>query len=194
MTRLFRLLKTDAQLIAAIKQGNDSALGILYSRYLRMIIKYMLDNNGSEEEAKEYLQDALVILWEKVMNNEFEIKAKISTFLYAVIKNRWISELARRKKFTNFDNLNPDTTATASVESEIQENETTEIVKKCMAQLDPLCRKILTYYYYDQKSMAQISRLTGLANENVAKTKKYQCKKALEELVRKAMGESIGVK
>lgn len=187
MTRLLQLLKTDAQLITAIRQGNDAALGVLYNRYLRMIIKYMRDNNGSEAEAKEYLQDALVILWEKVQNNEFEIKSRISTFLYAVVKNRWISELARRGKHTNFENVSPEATATESSETEMQEKEMADIVKQCMSRLDPLCRKILTYYYYDQKSMAQISKLTGLANENVAKTKKYQCKKALEDLVKKAL-------
>jgi hypothetical protein len=36
--------------------------------------------------------------------------------------------------------------------------------------------------------MNEISKSLGLANEDVAKSKKYQCKKELERLVKKALG------
>lgn len=187
MTRIFQLLKTDTQLLNAIRQGDDSALGILYNKNLRMIIKYFLTNNGTEEEAKEYLQDALVIFWEKVRNDQFELKSKITTFIFSIVKNRWLRELARRKKHTNLDSVEANPDGTANAEEEYQINETAEIVRDCINRLSQLCQKILKYYYYDNMSMTEISKLTGLANENVAKAKKYQCKKELEGLVRKAL-------
>jgi RNA polymerase sigma factor (sigma-70 family) len=188
MTRIFQLLKTDAQLLNAIREGDDSALAILFNKNLRMIIKYFVTNSGSEEEAREYLQDALVIFWEKVRDDRFVLKAKISTFIFAVVKNRWLRELARRKKFTDLEIVEANPDGSATVDEEYEENEEAGIVRECMDQLSPLCKKILTYYYYDQLSMAEISRLTGLANENVAKAKKYQCKKELERLVKKILG------
>ena len=63
-----------------------------------------------------------------------------------------------------------------------------EIVKKCMKQLSVLCQQILTAFYYDEKSMQEISTSLHLANEDVAKSKKYQCKKELERLVKGALG------
>ena len=56
-----------------------------------------------------------------------------------------------------------------------------------MKQLSVLCQQILTAFYYDEKSMQEISILLHLANEDVAKSKKYQCKKELEHLVKKAL-------
>jgi RNA polymerase sigma factor (sigma-70 family) len=187
MTRLLRLLKTDAQLLAAIREGDDTALGILYNKNLRMIIKYFITNNGTEEEAREYLQDALVIFWEKARDDSFELTSKISTFIFAIAKNRWMRELARRKKHTNLEIVESNPDGELNAEEEYQEKESASVVRECMKLLSPLCRKILTYYYYDRKSMAEISTLTGLANENVAKAKKYQCKKELEGLVKKAL-------
>jgi DNA-directed RNA polymerase specialized sigma24 family protein len=64
-----------------------------------------------------------------------------------------------------------------------------------MDQLSPLCKKILLLYYYEDRSMAEISKMLDLANENVAKSKKYQCKKELEQLVKAHIhetGESYG--
>ncbi len=187
MTRIFQLLKSDVQLLNAIRQGDDSALTILYNKNLRMVIKYFLQNNGTEEEAREYLQDALVIFWEKVRNNQFELKSKITTFIFAVVKNRWLRELSRRKKHTNLDIIEANPDGASNAEEEMQQKETVDIVRDCMSRLSPICQKILSYYYYDQRSMAEISRLTGLANENVAKAKKYQCKKELERLVKLAL-------
>ena len=57
-----------------------------------------------------------------------------------------------------------------------------------MKQLSPICQQILTAFYYEDKSMQEISKSLGLANEDVAKSKKYQCKKELERLVKKAVG------
>jgi DNA-directed RNA polymerase specialized sigma subunit len=70
----------------------------------------------------------------------------------------------------------------------MEEEELSEIVKRCMKQLSNLCQQILAAFYYDEKSMQEISKSLGLANEDVAKSKKYQCKKELERLVKKAVG------
>ena len=39
--------------------------------------------------------------------------------------------------------------------------------------------------------MSEISQITGLANENVAKAKKYQCKNELSLLVKSILKEPI---
>ena len=52
------------------------------------------------------------------------------------------------------------------------------------------CRKVLTYYYFDGMSMAEIAERLGFANTNTAKTKKYKCKKKLDEIVRAKYSES----
>ncbi len=187
MTRIFQLLKTDVQILKSIQEGDDAALAILYNKNLRMIMKFILTNNGTEEEAREYLQDALVIFWEKVRNDEFELKSKITTFIFAIVKNRWLRELSRRKKHTNLEKVEMNPDGSRNAEEEYQQNETISIVRECMSRLSPVCQKILTLYYYDQLSMAEISSRTGLANENVAKAKKYQCKKELERLVKLAL-------
>ena len=48
----------------------------------------------------------------------------------------------------------------------------------------------MTYYYFDGMSMAEIAERLGFANTNTAKTKKYKCKKKLDELIRAKYSES----
>ena len=71
-----------------------------------------------------------------------------------------------------------------------ESEERIKIINKCVNELGDTCRKVLTYYYFDGMSMAEIAERLGFANTNTAKTKKYKCKKKLDELVRTQYSES----
>jgi len=188
MTRFLRFLISDDQIINSIRQGDDSVLSYLYEKNVRMIMKYIIQNSGNETDAQIVLQDSLVIFWEKARKKEFILNSKISTYLYAVAKKKWLQELTYRKKHTTLEQLKNNPGNSVQVDDALEENEMAEIVKKCMRQLSVLCQQILTAFYYDEKSMQEISKSLHLANEDVAKSKKYQCKKELERLVKGALG------
>ena len=187
MTRFLRFLISDEQILSSIRKGDDSVLSYLYEKNLRMVMKYILHNNGSESDATTILQDTLVIFWEKARKEDFVLKAKISTFLYAVARKKWLQELNYRKKHTTLEHVNENPEDSDGIDDKVEENELSGIVKNCMEQLSPICQQILTAFYYEDKSMQEISKSLGLANEDVAKSKKYQCKKELERLVKKAV-------
>ena len=181
---MLRLFQSDEQIVDSIQKGDDTALSYLYEKNIRMVIKYIVQNNGNESDAVNILQDALVLLWEKIQKREFSLKSKISTYLYAVVRNKWLQELAFRKKHTDLGQIPENPGHLITSEESVEERELIAIVNTCMQKLNSLCRKILTAFYYEEKSMQEISQMLGLANEDVAKSKKYQCKKELERLVK----------
>lgn len=187
MTSWLKLFISDDQIINSIHEGDDKVLSYLYEKNLRMILKHITQNSGNEVDAAEILQDALVIFWENVRKSDFVLRSKISTYLYGIVKKKWLQELARRKKLTTLDQVGNNPGDSAKIDDSMEENELSDIVKRCMKQLSPLCQKILTDFYYEEKSMKEISISLGLANEDVAKSKKYQCKKDLEHLVKKVI-------
>ena len=67
--------------------------------------------------------------------------------------------------------------------------ERAKIINECINQLGETCRRILMYYYFDGLSMQDIADHLGFANTNTAKTKKYKCKKKLDELVKAQYSE-----
>jgi RNA polymerase sigma factor (sigma-70 family) len=66
----------------------------------------------------------------------------------------------------------------------LMEDERTGALASAMERLGDPCRAILLLYYYEEMSMEEIARRMGFANADTAKSKKYQCKKALERLVK----------
>jgi RNA polymerase sigma factor (sigma-70 family) len=168
---------TDLEIVELIKKGDERALEHLYRKNYRMMARLIMRNSGSEDDAKDVFQDALIILWEKVRLGKFELSSKLSTFLYSVCQNLWHKELNRKQRHTSqeFD---------VAEHRDDDRQERIAIVDKCMKQLKPDCRQILMYYYFDQLPMSEIAEKMEFANADSAKTKKYKCKQELDRLIK----------
>ena len=55
----------DSEVLDRIARGDESALEFLYKKYYRMMTKMVISNNGTEDEARDIYQDALIVFWEK---------------------------------------------------------------------------------------------------------------------------------
>ena len=62
-----------------------------------------------------------------------------------------------------------------------------EMKEQLLSMMDHLgesCRKILTFFYYENLPFEQIIRKMGYETEQVARNKKYKCMKELSDLIR----------
>ena len=61
----------------------------LYSNWYRdfypMIRKLVLEMTGSKEALEDIFQESLIVIWEKVRNNELILTSKLSTYLYSIV-------------------------------------------------------------------------------------------------------------
>lgn len=167
----------DSEILERIKAGDEAALDFLYKKNYRMMVKMIIKNNGSEEEAKDVYQEALIVLWQKVLTSDFVLTSKISTYLYSICQNLWRKELERKSRLSNEESDKGEI-------FDIDKKERIEIINQCIRDLGDTCRNILTYYYFDKLSMNDIAEKMGFANSDTAKTKKYKCKKELDKKIK----------
>lgn len=167
----------DNEIIERIKAGDERSIDYLYQKYYGMMTKMVLKNSGTEDEAKDIYQDALIVFWQKVANNNLVLTSKISTYIYSICQNLWRKELDRKKRLSNEE-------VDGNVIIEIDKKERIEIINQVINNLGDTCRKVLTYYYFDNLSMTEIAEKLGFANADTAKTKKYKCKKELDEKIK----------
>jgi RNA polymerase sigma factor (sigma-70 family) len=172
----------EKEIFERIKKGDEKALELIYKKYYRMMTKLVVTNSGTEEEARDVYQDALVVFWQKARSGNLILTSKMSTFIYSICQNLWRKELDRKKRLSNEQKDTPTTMDMDSPERE-------KIVAKCLDQLGETCRKVLMYYYFDEMSMQEIAEKLGFANTDTAKTKKYKCKQKLDELVKAQYSE-----
>ena len=183
----FRVFKSDSgvdekEIFERIQKGDEKALEVIYKKYYRMMTKLVITNSGTEDEARDIYQDALIVFWQKARSGNLVLTSKISTYVYSICQNLWRKELDRKKRLTH-----EARDSSESIDMDGPERE--KIMAKCLNQLGETCRKVLMYYYFDEMSMQEIADKLGFANTDTAKTKKYKCKQKLDELVKAQYSE-----
>jgi RNA polymerase sigma factor (sigma-70 family) len=178
-------LDQDAKLLDRIRKGDEEALAALYRSNQRSVTALVTRNSGTVNDAADVLQESLVVLWERVRSGRYEQRAKLDTFLFATAKNVWLRRLARRRREIPAE-IDPEETSSTDpspLEAMI-ESERAQLVKLALTKLGEPCRTLLVLFYWEEASMEQIAARLGFANAETAKSKKYQCKKALQLLLR----------
>ncbi len=167
----------DTEVIKKIEEGDEAAIDFLYQKYYKMMVNMIIKNNGTEEEARDIFQDALIVFWQKVRFKSLVLTSKISTYLYSICRNLWLKELEHKKRlsYEKKDDIQNLT---------IEADERKKIIHQCINDLGETCQKVLTLYYFDGLSMKEIAKELAFSNADTAKTKKYKCKKALDKLVK----------
>lgn len=62
----FRVYKSgskmdEKEIFERIQKGDEKALEFIYKKYYRMMTKLVMTNSGTEDEARDVYQDALVV-------------------------------------------------------------------------------------------------------------------------------------
>jgi RNA polymerase sigma factor (sigma-70 family) len=185
-------LNQDAKLLDLIRKGDEEALVALYSSNQRPVTALVTRNHGSVDDANDVLQEALIVLWERVRQGRFEARAKLSTFVFATARNIWLRQLARRRHEAPAD-LQRDATPSSdpSPLDVMMESEMAKRVAQALSRLGEPCKTLLMLFYWEEAPMQDIAERLGFANAETAKSKKYQCKKALTNLLREYGSENV---
>jgi RNA polymerase sigma factor (sigma-70 family) len=179
-----QFLSTDARILEMLRQGDEEALVMLYRSNRRPVTAFVLGNKGTRDDAEDMLQEALVVLWERVRSGQFVYSAKLDTFVFATVKNMWMRRLFRKRREVSEGNRpddSPDDAASAL--DDMITGEESRIVREALNDLGEPCRNLLLLFYWEELAMDEIAARLGFANAETAKSKKYQCKKALQALL-----------
>jgi RNA polymerase sigma factor (sigma-70 family) len=181
-------LHTDARILDLIRKGDEETLVMLYDANYRLILAYVTRNHGTEDDAEDLLQESLVVLWERVRSGQFEYAAKLSTFIFGTVKNMWSRRLAKMRKEIPTE-IDPDEHSDGALSAldDLIETEQAKMVRDALEKIGEQCKKLLMLFYWEELSMEEIAAQMGFANAATAKAKKYQCKKALEKVLKGVM-------
>lgn len=179
------VIEQDKRLLLAFQthepKARFSALTEFYTENYGKIKRYVIQNSGTEDDAKDVFQEALTIVYLNVVNGKFKGESSVSTYFFSIVKNLWLLKLrkTRSKSFLAFGTVGDRETSTPTVEVNHH------ILSNAINELDENCRKILVSFYYEQRSMAELMKIFDLGSEQAAKNKKHHCLIKLMEIVKR---------
>lgn len=181
--KLNESLISDSQFIEGIYLQSEDMLGRLYKLHYPMVLQLVLMNSGSEQDAKDVYQEAIIVLCEKVYQGSFELNSKLKTFIYSVSRRLWLKRLQVK---TRFSGELKDFEEIMAPEDELDHHHKKEenflAMGVALQKLGEPCKTLIEDFYMHEQSMVQISEKFGYTNPDNAKTQKYKCLMRLKKL------------
>lgn len=152
--------RSDEALVAALNAGDTSAFDAVYYRYRDWVVCLACRFTGSSDDALDVLQETFAYLFRKFPG--FVLTARMTTFLYPVVKN--LSLAARRKRLRQTGG--PLTLASDAVAppADIPHRDELAVV---LAGLPETHREVLLMRFIDDMSLADIGHALSIPEGTV---------------------------
>jgi RNA polymerase sigma-70 factor (ECF subfamily) len=168
-------------IIAKVKQGDMVAFNALIDEYKAMAFTLALKLMKNREDAEEVAQDAFVKAYKNI--GQFEGKSKFSTWLYTIVYNTALTRL--RKKQLDIQDIDSHSVEFSSAFSEsgmewrnLQRDERSSYIKQALEQLVVEDQVVITLFYLNENSLAEICEITNWELSNV-KVRLHRARKRL---------------
>lgn len=156
----------------------------LYQKNYPAVMAYIIKNRGNKEQAEDIYHEAFLSVWRNMQLEKFspENENAFCAYLIRVARNKWIDHLRSGNfKYTvglpdRIEDKAPDAEDIPEYEEHIV------VVKQNFRKLGESCRNILTWFYYEKKSLREIAAEMQWT-EATAKSNKYRCLQKLRELI-----------
>lgn len=156
--------ETDATLVAALRQGDKSVLGVLYDRYSRLVYSIAFRILKSGPEAEDLTQEIFLNLWQKQAYNP--ARSSLSRFLSTVTRNRAIDRIRsrgnRRRILKGLVPQSPSVDAFSLPEVQASQGERSQRVREALKNLPDKQRQLLWLAYYHGFSQSEIANHTNI--------------------------------
>jgi len=176
--------EADEIIIERVISGDRNAYAVIVDRYKDKVYSLVYGIMRDEEKAKELAQDVFVKTYSAL--KKFRKESSFSTWIYRIAYNTAISETRKNKKrVLSFDDQLEKSSSmdlSESYKTEEEDNLKKALLNQAIEQLQAEERLILMLYYFEEKSIEEISRSSGLSQSNI-KVKLFRLRNKLKEIM-----------
>ncbi len=176
---------TDPYLIEQTLKGNSKAFGELVNKYQSFVFTIVIRIVKVREEAEEVAQDAFIKAYESL--SSFRGESKFSSWLYSIAYRKALDAIRKSNKHHNLELIEEitedDSGVIENALSYIEDKERKDVIQKCIMELPEKEAAIITFFYFEELSIKEISKITMLSEDNV-KVKLYRSRKKLFSLLK----------
>jgi RNA polymerase sigma factor (sigma-70 family) len=171
-------------ILSGLVNSDNEILGYVYKKYYPEIRFFVIKNSGTDEDAKDTFQEALIVIYKKLKSGNLELTCSFKTYLYSVARIIWMrhleknkiktDELTDRQVFVDFED---------NMELFLSEQERYKMYQKYFLTLHKDCQTILKLFL-QKVPLKEIQAKLNLSSEKYVKKRKYQCKEILVKRIK----------
>lgn len=170
-------------LLKGLAKNDARSIETIYKNNFNMVQSFVLNNNGTYDDARDIFQEAMIVLYENAKSETFVLTCQIKTYLYSICRRLWLKRLQYSNRFTtHVENLEETVPVEEDLEHQEKRDADFAIMERALGSLGEPCKSLLEAYYLEKKDMTHIAITFGYTNADNAKNQKYKCLIRLKKL------------
>jgi RNA polymerase sigma factor (sigma-70 family) len=176
---------TDSELIDLVKESNGK-IDLLYVKHKSYCINFMRKMINDDDLIQDIYHDAIITLYEKILQEDFQLTSSIQTYLNSICRNHILNRFKKIKIHVSH-NDEYDESIKDWLHDDVEQikesklNSITQALEK-IKKAGGNCYEILKRFYYENQSMDKIAKDLEYTNAANVKNQKARCQKKLNEL------------
>lgn len=165
-------------------RNDEKVLESTYKHNFKIVRNYVMKNNGTEADAKDIFQEAMIIAWLNMKEGKFIVKNEfsLSAYLYKISKYKWLDKLKSKsmkstQRIGEMDYQDLDTELNEYEKSEKHLN----YLHSLYNQLDTKCKDVLNRFYFNRNKLEEIADELNYDIGSI-RTIKYRCMQKLRKM------------
>ena len=190
------MTKLTDELLKRIKSGDNEPLGEVFIEHFDYCTQALVNyNKCSIDDAKDVYMDAIQILRDKIIKNQF-VDQNMRGFLLTVAKNKLKNKRIKDQRHLEFNiekveaylfekkGFGNDAKNNLSSDQQYK----VDAILCALKQINDKCQKLIYRHYYEGFSLSELQKELGYGSYASIKTTIDRCRKKLNEIIKNAIG------
>ena len=170
-----------------IKARDSKILKEIYLDILPGITKWVRENGGNQDDAKDLFQEMILSVYKKIQKGDFELTCTFWSYSLVVCRNLWFARNRNKDKMKYTDTIeNEEVYVDEDMQNKIEQQEQMQLYRKHFQELGDTCQKVLSMFFAKVK-MVEIAKKMDMTPAYIKK-KKFKCK---EDLIQRIKADSL---
>ncbi len=165
----------NSELFEDLKGENNFAFGQLYKDYFYVVSRYIVKNNGRSTDAEDVFQDTLIVLVEKLRQDDFQLTASLKTYILAIAKNIWLNRLRKNTRIVELT-IPMETHFFEEIDMAIEAEKTNwDRLQNYMHQITDHCKGLIHDLFFKEIAIEEIQKKYQYTSKHNAQNQKHKC-------------------
>ncbi|MFZ1528215.1 MAG: sigma-70 family RNA polymerase sigma factor [Ferruginibacter sp.] len=165
----------ESYILADLRGENNLAFGEIYKKHFASVERFITNNSGSASDAQDIFQDTLIVVLQKLRQDNFVLSASLKTYIMAIAKHLWLKKLRvpyQEQAFSEFYSNSLQQQVNSSIE---EESSYMEKLLHYMHRVTNHCKGLLHDMFFKNKTIEQVQEQYGYSSRHNAINQKHKC-------------------
>jgi RNA polymerase sigma factor (sigma-70 family) len=161
-------------------EGRERLFEELYEKTFPAFARFASTMNASFEDARDVFHDALVVYYEKTMDDTFSVRTTPEAYVLGIARHLWLRKFRANRREISLQ----DAGESFVVPSDFYPDKKELRLLNFLERAGKRCLDLLRKFYFEQSSLKDVATSLGYGTEHSAAVQKFKCIGKLRDAVK----------